>query len=304
MTNIDVLADCIVLFLIIITSSMLFCNALEHLGYKLGLSEGITGSIFAATATALPETLIALIPVVAPYLNLPHINFDITIGAILGAPLMLSTLSLFIISITAIKQRGLNGKISSDKSVVLLDLKFFLIGFSVFFIFMYIHLENTISREIRNFAVSIALITIYFIYVCLSVSNSKQLVHQGKVVQADSKLILQYFGCNSNKLSILLQLIMSVIILCYFAREFVSLINNIANKYNVLPFVSALILIPIATELPEKVNSILWLRQSKDTLALSNITGALVFQGNVLPIIWILFANFKDISVIYLPVFL
>jgi cation:H+ antiporter len=36
---------------------------------------------------------------------------------------------------------------------------------------------------------------------------------------------------------------------------------------------------PIATELPEKLNSLLWISQKKDTLAVGNITGAMVFQG-------------------------
>jgi len=50
----------------------------------------------------------------------------------------------------------------------------------------------------------------------------------------------------------------------------------------------SLLIIPIATELPEKVNSILWIRRRKDTLAFGNITGAMVFQGTLLPAIGIL----------------
>jgi cation:H+ antiporter len=37
----------------------------------------------------------------------------------------------------------------------------------------------------------------------------------------------------------------------------------------------------IATELPEKANSIIWLREGKDTLALGNINGAMVFQSTI-----------------------
>jgi cation:H+ antiporter len=39
---------------IILIASELFTNALEHLGERLGISEGVTGSIFAAVGTALP----------------------------------------------------------------------------------------------------------------------------------------------------------------------------------------------------------------------------------------------------------
>jgi cation:H+ antiporter len=44
-----------------------------------------------------------------------------------------------------------------------------------------------------------------------------------------------------------------------------------------------LIVIPVATEMPEKFNSILWVRRGKDTLAFGNLTGAMVFQGTLLP---------------------
>jgi cation:H+ antiporter len=40
--------------------------------------------------------------------------------------------------------------------------------------------------------------------------------------------------------------------------------------------------------LPEKVNSIIWIRRGKDTLAFGNITGAMVFQGTLLPAIGIM----------------
>ena len=43
----------------------------------------------------------------------------------------------------------------------------------------------------------------------------------------------------------------------------------------------ALVLAPLATELPEKLNSLIWVRDGKDTLALGNITGAMVFQSTI-----------------------
>jgi cation:H+ antiporter len=49
-----------------------------------------------------------------------------------------------------------------------------------------------------------------------------------------------------------------------------------------------LIITPIATELPEKFNSVLWVRRGKDTLAMGNITGAMVFQSSVIPAIGIM----------------
>ena len=45
--------------------------------------------------------------------------------------------------------------------------------------------------------------------------------------------------------------------------------------------VLSLVLAPLATELPEKANSFFWVREGKDSLALGNITGAMVFQSTI-----------------------
>ena len=52
----------------------------------------------------------------------------------------------------------------------------------------------------------------------------------------------------------------------------------------------ALVVAPIATELPEKFNSIIWIRQGKDTLAMGNITGAMVFQSAIPVSVALIFA--------------
>ena len=82
-----------------------------------------------------------------------------------------------------------------------------------------------------------------------------------------------------NKLVVWLQIIVSIGLLIVFAHMFVGQIQFFAKLFSINPLVLSLILAPIATELPEKFNSVLWVSQSKDTLALGNITGAMVFQS-------------------------
>jgi len=43
----------------------------------------------------------------------------------------------------------------------------------------------------------------------------------------------------------------------------------------------ALLLSPVATELPETVNALIWVRQGKERLALANISGAMMIQATV-----------------------
>ena len=57
------------------------------------------------------------------------------------------------------------------------------------------------------------------------------------------------------------------------------------------PTILALIIAPIATELPEKFNSVLWVRNGKDTLAMGNITGAMVFQSCLPTVLGLLFTT-------------
>ncbi|MCK6372263.1 MAG: sodium:calcium antiporter, partial [Gammaproteobacteria bacterium] len=72
------------------------------------------------------------------------------------------------------------------------------------------------------------------------------------------------------------------------ARGFIYAIDHVSKAVGVSALLLSLLIVPIATELPEKINSILWIRRGKDTLAFGNITGALVFQGSVLPAMGIL----------------
>ncbi|HEX5374706.1 MAG TPA: hypothetical protein VFW48_00955, partial [Solirubrobacterales bacterium] len=65
------------------------------------------------------------------------------------------------------------------------------------------------------------------------------------------------------------------------AHLFVEELLHIAESIGVEALVLALVLAPLATELPEKVNSFFWVREGKDSLALGNITGAMVFQSTI-----------------------
>src|SRR5487761_1940576 len=101
------------MLLVILVAAELFTNALEHLGAKLKISEGVTGSLFAAVGTALPETMVPLLALFAGTSN-PGINEEIGVGAILGAPLMLSTLSTCLMAMAILRRRGAAGHIRPE----------------------------------------------------------------------------------------------------------------------------------------------------------------------------------------------
>ncbi len=65
--------------IIILIASEIFTNALEHLGERLKISEGVTGSLFAAIGTALPETMVPILALVAGT-SAANVNEEIGVG--------------------------------------------------------------------------------------------------------------------------------------------------------------------------------------------------------------------------------
>jgi len=270
------------MLLIILLAAELFTNALEHLGEKLHISEGVTGSLFAALGTALPETLVPLLALFAGTKN-ANLNQEIGVGAILGAPLMLSTLSTCLMAVSILPKRGLRGHVSPERSGFLRDLHFFLFAFSVAALAMFVPQQWPYARQ----ALGGLLVMIYLLYMVLTIRASKALVAEGNGTAADEKMFLSRIGLPCNGWTIMLQLSGGLALLVYGAEGFIDGIEGVSGLIGISALLLSLLIIPIATELPEKLNSILWIRRGKDTLAFGNITGAMVLQGTLLPAIGI-----------------
>lgn len=273
---------CLLLVAILIAAE-LFTNGLEHLGQNLKISQGVTGSLFAAVGTALPETVIPLLAIATAGSDKLH-NEEISVGAILGAPLMLATLSIFLMALFAAKKRGVLGRIMPEPQGFRRDTGFFLLAFFIAALAMYI----PPSRHALRLVISISLVALYFLYVTLTLRASQNLVEAGDVTEAAQPLLISKIGMPLNGWAILIQLMFSVGILLTGAYWFIDGVIVVSSSLGISVLLLSLIIIPIATELPEKVNSILWIRQGRDTLAVGNITGAMVFQGTLLPAIGIM----------------
>jgi cation:H+ antiporter len=88
-----------------------------------------------------------------------------------------------------------------------------------------------------------------------------------------------------------LQVLAALALIVVGAVYFVDAVDHIANQLGVNEALLALVIAPIATELPEKFNSLIWVRQGKDTLAMGNITGAMVFQSTIPTVVALVFAS-------------
>jgi len=85
----------------------------------------------------------------------------------------------------------------------------------------------------------------------------------------------------------------SLLLIVWGSYIFVDKIQIISLQMGVSPFIMAMIIAPIATELPEKFNSVIWINKGKDTLAIGNVTGAMVFQGSVITGIGIMMTDWR-----------
>lgn len=271
------------MLLVILAASEIFVNALEHLGERLHISEGVTGSLFAAVGTALPETIVPLIAVFAGTEN-QTVNEEIGVGAILGAPLMLATLAMGLLAIATVRDRGIRGAFKPEPSGIRRDLNFFLAAFTLATLAMFIPHQAAAVRV----AFSAGLVLVYFVYVMLTLRASEKLVEDGHGTEAEKPMFLTRLGLPDALPVIILQIIIGVALLVGGAKGFILGVDEIATSLGVSVLLVSLLIVPIATELPEKVNSVLWIRRRKDTLAFGNLTGAMVFQGTLLPAIGVL----------------
>lgn len=270
------------MLIVILIAAEVFTNALEHLGEKLGISEGVTGSLFAAVGTALPETMVPLLAIFAGTASMAT-NHEIGVGAILGAPLMLATLSLSLMALSVFKSRGANGHLRPERTGLTRDINYFIFAFILAAIALYVPHTDKFIR----YGLGFAMVMIYVVYVWQTLSASKSLVEEGHATQAHSEMFLGRIGLPTNTFTIILQIIVGLALLVAGAKGFINGVDEASKILGISTLMLSLLIIPIATELPEKVNSILWIRKGKDTLAFGNITGAMVFQGTLLPAIGI-----------------
>ena len=211
-------------------------------------------------------------------------NEEIGVGSILGAPLMLATLSISLMAISVWKRRGTQGHLRPERTGLTRDLNFFIVAFSFSAVAMYV--PHTLS--VVRYDIGACMVMIYFIYVMMTLHASKALVEDGHATEAGSDMFLCKLGLSNNMIVIVIQLILGVALLIAGAKGFIHGVEAAAKIIGISALLLSLLIIPIATELPEKVNSILWIRKGKDTLAFGNITGAMVFQGTLLPAIGIM----------------
>jgi cation:H+ antiporter len=270
--HVIVALELIAAFVLIVGGAVWFTNAVEWLGRRLDLGAGAVGALLAAVGTALPESII---PIVALLGGGNGEQIQLAYGAIVGAPFMLATVAFALIMGSAYafrRRREQDHWLALDVATTRRDLLFFLALFPIG-----IALGAAGVALPWRIAAAVALLCGYGVYVRQTVAESG-----GAEDEEPQALFVDTTKDDPpSTVQIAIQFTLSLAAVIGGAELFVTAIESIAESLGVSLLVLALILAPLATELPEKANSVIWVRKGKDALAAGNVTGALVFQAAI-----------------------
>jgi len=213
---------------VILIGCDLFTNGVEWLGKKLSLGEGAVGSVLAAVGTCMPETLIAILAIV--FGEKSGVGDDIGIGAILGAPLMLSTLAFFITGAAVLicsLTKSRSSKMRVDHRILGRDLRFFFIVFSLAAI------ATFLPGKPYKIGAAVVLVGLYGLYV-------RQTFADKRGPESDEDISPLHFRRRSTDPPLWLvigQSVLGIIILVYGAHMFVKELIFVAAATGIRPLI-------------------------------------------------------------------
>jgi len=238
--------------------------------------------VLAAVGTALPETLLPIIAIVSGH----DAGEEIGTGAILGAPFMLTTLAMVVVAVAVfIFARGGRRplELGIDRGVIQQDLGYFLVMYSLAVV------AGLLKSKPFDYALVIVLMVGYVYYVRRHFltetpeddPNTGEDIHPLYFWSWLRKLMrsLPAWTKDGPTAAPFVQVAVALGLIILGAEIFVGAVSNIGTAAGIPPLAFSLLVAPLATELPEKFNSVIWVRRRKDTLAMGNMTGAMVFQS-------------------------
>ena len=252
-----------------------FVNGVEWVGHRFGVSRTAVGTVLAAFGTALPESVVTLVAVV--FGKTPDAK-DIGVGAALGGPLALSTLAYAVVGAMFLVDRARQqSKIAQEFSTTRLahDQAWFL-GVFVFKVAL-----GLVAFAWKPWLGGLFLAA-YALYVWRELRGEGG-EGDGDVGASDEfePLKLRPHAEHPSTLWAVLQTGGALVVIFFASQLFVRQLEAVGPWLGMSPQLVALLLSPIATELPEILNAVIWVRQGKTELALGNISGAMMIQATV-----------------------
>jgi len=271
---------------VIYVSCEYFVNGIEWLGLRLGVNENAVGTVLAAFGTALPESVVTFVAVVS---GPGPADRQIGIGAALGGPLVLATIGYAIVGLSFLVFRGRTGSAllsDGEQGRLARDQAWFLVIFAV---------KVALGFVAFRFKpwLGWVFLAAYGLYTWREITGAVPTAgaaaagaptaggSSGDGAIALEPLKLRPSAANPPLPWILLQTLLALAVIFVSSEFFVRQLGEFSAMIGLTPQLTALLLSPVATELPEALNAVIWLRQGKATLALGNISGSMLIQATV-----------------------
>jgi cation:H+ antiporter len=248
-----------------------FVNGIEWVGRALSVGSTATGTILAAFGTALPESAVTLVAVA---FGRSDAQREVGVGAALGGPLVLATIAYATVGLTLIlthRHLRQGGDIRRQFRRLARDQGWFLAIFVV-----------KVALGLVVFALKpwlgVLFLAAYAVYFWREMSHEEA----DEPEAALAPLMIARGRAGDPPLALIaLQTLAALAVIFAASRVFVAQLDSLGPALGLRPQLLALLLSPIATELPETMNAIIWVRQGKHKLALANISGAMMIQATV-----------------------
>ena len=248
-----------------------FVNGVEWFGQKLSLGATATGTILAAFGTALPESAVTFVAVI---LGRTPEQRDIGVGAALGGPLALATIAYAVVGLALWmnrrRLRRADHVVRVDHGRLARDQSWFLAIFVV-----------KCGLGLVAFAIKPWLGVLFLIAYALYVWGELKRVDTAPEEEVLEPLKLRPGAADPSLGWVVLQTTLALAVIAFASHVFVKQIEAIGLALQLSPHLVALVLSPVATELPETMNALIWVRQGKERLALANISGAMMIQATI-----------------------
>jgi cation:H+ antiporter len=248
-----------------------FVNGVEWLGQKLNLGATATGTVLAAFGTALPESAVTFVAVILG--RTPQVR-DIGVGAALGGPLVLATIAYAVVGVALWGNRRKLAR--ADNCVRVDDKRLARDQFWFLSIFIVKCGLGLIAFAFKPW-LGVLFLLAYGFYVWRELRDTDT----SPTEEALEPLKFQPRAATPSLIAVLAQTTLALLLIAYASHVFVLQIQTIGEALHLPPHLVALVLSPVATELPETMNALIWVRQGKERLALANISGAMMIQATI-----------------------
>ena len=247
-----------------------FVNGIEWVGQQFGISKNATGTVLAAFGTALPETVVTFVAVAFGH---DAAEKEIGIGAAIGGPLVLSTIAYAVVGCAFFFNKKL-----SNHNFLSHPASQQLVGDQTWFMSIFVF---KVALGLVAFAIKPWLGVLFLLAYAAYVRQ--QMTADGDAGNAHDlePLRIRPRDKAPSKVWALLQTGAALVVIFLSSQVFVHQIDAIGPWLGLPPQLVALLLSPIATELPEILNAVIWVRQGKQSLALANISGSMMIQATI-----------------------